>query len=559
MQKPVNIKLGQLLTVVGLAVVLVPGLDTQAQTRAGNDGHALDANQQVGSNGVNPADGRLDFSRQNDIVTGRVSGGRAFQGDIGYFGVGEFQGNLGSDALFNFQRDSISSSPSYLNATAVGGFRTQDNFRVFRSFTNRSAQPQSPGLVAPSGGTYEVGNYANFGTIYSGQVRTDAFRDSINRFAPGRAQQVFPTTGIRAAPDENDLTSDAVSEQLNSQAHEAGQSSMVNELSESLRVTGNTFDPFAAPADTNEQTMGLQAGQLPQGLLLGQQLQDMYDPQAKQADPYRGQAVLNTVFKRIEGKDADADDADVYDKLLSDIKKGEKGDSGSQGFSDALEAPTSQQLTEAERAYDQIMKELYGEDYQSRGSQSDEETDGEVKDVVEKLNYDLPRLETLASNKRTRVAELTREAEAALANGKYLTAETRYRQLMREAKGDPLPIAGLVHAQLGAGMFRSAGVNLRNLFAKHPELIATRYDAKLLPPKDRLQWIQQELQTVISQGEGGKDAPLLLAYLGYQADSRQVVRFGLALAQSKSPRDPLLLVVREIWLDESDTPSSDGD
>jgi len=174
------------------------------------------------------------------------------------------------------------------------------------------------------------------------------------------------------------------------------------------------------------------------------------------------------------------------------------------------------------------------------------------------LNYDLPRLQSLASNRQTRVAETMREAEAALAEGRYLTAEARYRQLLRELKDDPMPRVGLIHAQLGAGMFRSAGMNLRALFVQHPELIAARYDARLLPPEDRLQWIQTELQNVISQGEGGPDAPLLLAYLGYQADSRQLVRYGLALAQAQSPRDPLLAVIREIWLDESET-SSDGE
>ena len=64
-------------------------------------------------------------------------------------------------------------------------------------------------------------------------------------------------------------------------------------------------------------------------------------------------------------------------------------------------------------------------------------------------------------------------------------------------------------------------------------------------------------EVITSQGEGGKDAPLLMAYLGYQANSRLVVRHGLALAQSKSPKDPLLAVIREIWLDGEDA-SDDG-
>ena len=200
------------------------------------------------------------------------------------------------------------------------------------------------------------------------------------------------------------------------------------------------------------------------------------------------------------------------------------------------------------------MTEMYGEGYKARRERRREQAQSadqgaQAQDAVNQLNYDLPRLKSLASDKQDRIARMTKEAEAALANGKYLSAEGRYRQVLLDSENNPLARAGLVHAQLGAGMFRSAGLNLRSLFANHPELIAAKYDAALLPPKERLQWIQQELQSAISKGEGGKDAPILLAYLGYQASSNQVTRYGLALAQAQSPRDPLLEVLREIWLD----------
>lgn len=573
MQRPVTMTLGRILTAVGLAAALSGGGCVYAQTRAGSDGHAIDANQQVGSSGVNPADGRLDFSRQNDIVTGNVGDGRAFQGDIGYYGVGEFNGNLGSDSLFNFQRNSLSSSPTYLNAATVNGINQANNFRVFRGFTNRAAQPLSPGLTAPGGGAYEVNNNANYGSIYTSEVHRQSFRENYQRFGQGRAGEAFPrarlnSTGIPETSETqpgsgsaDDVTSDAVSRQLD-QAARIDTSRMVDDLNATLRLSGNTFDPFdTGKQETDDANATLLAGQLPPSVLLGQQLQTLIDPQSgRPADPGRSQAVIDSMFKRLDKKDAQSDDAGVYDKLLSDIRSGDKnGDDSSQALPDTLETPTSQQLTEAERAYAQIMTELYGDDYQSRQQNAGEaETKQQVKGVVDQLNYDLPRIQTLASDKHTRIADLTREAEAAMVDGKYLTAEKRYEQLTREVKDDPLLRAGLVNAQLGAGMFRSAGANLRALFAQHPELIAARYDAKLLPPKDRLQWVQQELQNIIKQGEGGKDAPLLMAYLGYQADSQQVVRYGLALAQKDAPRDPLLVVVREIWLDGSDTSASDG-
>ena len=68
---------------------------------------------------------------------------------------------------------------------------------------------------------------------------------------------------------------------------------------------------------------------------------------------------------------------------------------------DALEAPTPQQITEAERAYQDIMTELYGEDYATR---DEAEAEGEVKDAVDQLNYDLPRITSLAGDRQTRVS-----------------------------------------------------------------------------------------------------------------------------------------------------------
>lgn len=552
-----------LATVIGLGALLASGSWAIAQQRAGSDGRALDANQQVGSAGVNPADGRLDFSRQNDIITGNVGGGRGFQDDVGYGAVGEFQDSLGSDSLFDFRAQSLSSSPSYLNAASVGGVSPQSNISVYRSFTNRAAQPrQSVGLVAPDGGTFQLvptaSLYSTPGGRYSSLFRTP----SPSSQSPGLALQSFssaPTLGLRGqlAPTQ------ALNRRLYEQAHEANALEPPPSMIVTPSYNTRLFDPLGSKDSQQVDLENLQVGQIPPSLLLGKQLQDQLDPlgaRQDDGDP-RNQQLLDSVFRPLKRDQDTAEQADPYLRLLRAIRDTDGRSDGADvaGWDNPLDEPTTGQVTEAERAYAKIMEELYGEDYAQRMASrahpdEDDQADQDesAADVVARLNYDLPRLETLASNKKTRIARLTREAEAALANGKYLSAEARYRQIILDTKDDPLPRMGLVHAQLGAGMFRSAGMNLRALFSQHPELIAARYDAKLLPPQSRLQWVQQELQTAISQGEGGKDAPVLLAYLGYQASSRQVIRYGLALAQAQSPRDPLLALLREIWLDQAD-------
>jgi hypothetical protein len=544
---------------VGLIACVLAVPTASAQNRVGNDGRALDANQQVGSGGYNPADGRLDYSRRNDIITGNVGGGRGFQDTIGYGAVGEFQDNLGSDNLFNYRAGSLSSSTSYLNATGIGGVGSQGNPSVYRSFTNRVALTQPPGLIAPSGGGFQLVPNGSLSTLRGGQV--SAYR--VGNLTPGLALQSFsssPVLGLRGNP----ITSEAISRKLQEATDEYNDLDMPKNMIHTNIYGTDLFDPYGKPKQDKDEQLKLQVGQIPPTLIIGQQLQTLFDPSADPLEAYkntRNAQVLDTVFNRLKNTDPKADEGSTYLKLLRAIHDDKGESSGDDAWDGTLDTPTSQQLTEAELAYDQIMKDMYGEDYGSRRNASSstqdpdaqgDEAEGDVQDVVSQLNYNLPRIETLASNKQNRIARLTRDAEAALANGKYLTAESRYRQILLDVRDDPFPQVGLVHAQLGAGMFRSAGMNLRSVFVQHPELIAARYDAKLLPPEARLQWVQQELQSAISQGEGGKDAPLLLAYMGYQANSRQVIRYGLALAQAKSPRDPLLSVLREIWLDESD-------
>ncbi|MFW6336313.1 MAG: hypothetical protein ACOC3G_04215, partial [Phycisphaeraceae bacterium] len=123
----------------------------------------------------------------------------------------------------------------------------------------------------------------------------------------------------------------------------------------------------------------------------------------------------------------------------------------------------------------------------------------------------------------------------------------------------PLAQVGLVHAQLAAGMIRSAGLNVRRLFEQHPELIGVRYEANLLPPADRIEKIQQELQRSINADGADADPGLLLAYLGFQAGSDRVVRYGLSVAEAQTPRDPLIPVLRGVWLQRLNAGENAGD
>lgn len=100
-----------LLAAVAAALpVFTFSLPASAQTRVNQDGHALDANTRVGSDGSNTSRNGQDRRGQtytgNQVVTGNVSGARAFRGPVGYRDANEFSGPVAGLQTDRFIRDS---------------------------------------------------------------------------------------------------------------------------------------------------------------------------------------------------------------------------------------------------------------------------------------------------------------------------------------------------------------------------------------------------------------------------------------------------------------------
>ena len=241
----------------------------------------------------------------------------------------------------------------------------------------------------------------------------------------------------------------------------------------------------------------------------------------------------------------------------------------------AMDEPDEETVRRAEESLDETLARIRREilaDRDRREAEAAAEAAGTTPDqeaarqeanesfdqLMDDLSYNV-RLETMVAQRENRRDQLFAEAEQQMAAGKFLNAERTYRQLRFEAPDNPLGQAGLIHAQLGAGMIRSAAFNLRALFEEHPELIATRYGPDLLPPADRLEWLQNELQRMIDSEASSLEPGLMLAYLGYQVESRQLVRYGLAIAEEAAVQDRLTPILRRIWLEGgSNEPAADN-
>ncbi len=92
----------------------------QAQQRVGSDGHALDANNRIGSNGLNTSVG-TGYNPQitpNQVIYGNVTGGRAFQGSLQSTDPRAFRGPTAGVGVDNFVRDSSGAPADYTRNTS---------------------------------------------------------------------------------------------------------------------------------------------------------------------------------------------------------------------------------------------------------------------------------------------------------------------------------------------------------------------------------------------------------------------------------------------------------
>jgi len=571
--------LPSVLVALGLAA---PAL---AQQAAGGDGRALDANPQVGSGGYNANAPQIDYQLRNDLVTGNVTGGQGFRGNVGYTAPGEFRGGVGSDTVFDFNARSLPPAPRGYNYYGGGAGAS-----VYREYAVPSAQAPliSAGGGAPAyygGGTFLVAPRpgATYGERFTplptegtpvnslgtparvpGFDAAGGYTESpifgVRQF--GRAldadqpalTQPRPTDADRPASTD---TAPVIGEEDATAQPDPALNRPVRTETPQPRLPATGFEPLTPTtpdeATTPDGTVPDDAAFQSPTLGLGRRLEP--NRAGSPRDAQYARQLHDSIFV---GNTGVAAGQSIYGSLLKDVNDGKGAQSPVDAWSAKfdLPEPSDDEIRAAEEQALEAVRKAYGiqDDEPTPDEQTGEdaqqlqvERDPELQKLVEKLSYNLPAITSMAGQDASRSNEMIRQAEAAMGVGDYFKAESLYKQALVYTPDDPMARVGMSHAQLGAGLFRSASLTMRRLFEQHPELIAAKYDARLLPGEERLRWVQTELSKLADRPES--DPGFVMAYLGYQINSRQLVRYGLALAQSHNPRDPLLPVVRQIWLD----------
>ncbi|MCC7387723.1 MAG: hypothetical protein IT431_03045 [Phycisphaerales bacterium] len=166
---------------------------------------------------------------------------------------------------------------------------------------------------------------------------------------------------------------------------------------------------------------------------------------------------------------------------------------------------------------------------------------------------DLPQIDRYAAYMQT--------GQELLASERYFDSEEYFISAMSSRPGDVNALVGRAHSQLGAGLFLSAGLNVRQLLIRHPEVAGMRYAAALLPGPARMDQLAKTFRDTLESPASGADSGLLLAYLGFQREREADIREGLAAVEKwgDSADQRLAELLRVVWLAEGadDSPPAD--
>ncbi|MCC5827937.1 MAG: hypothetical protein JJU36_00690 [Phycisphaeraceae bacterium] len=536
--------------------------------------HALDANLQVGSGGINQPRDYPDFAARNQIIYGNVSGLGYFRDTIGSGAPGDFRDQLGSDDLFRFRASTQSPMVGGVGTGRLPGLTPQPVQRGFSApishgpGAHRYDQIGSGwrGTNGLSGQTFDprraVGEQHSslIGVNTIGQVQT-----TDGQFSPVTAQ---PMIGIGIRNWQTPRTQEEVEE-------------IEPEIAAQPSPMLPGMMPGAIDATRRDVSMRL-------GAQLGGAHHRDWRIQARTGETIDEQVErIRASVLAIQGSREARPGDDVYMDMLVALRQREEVLSGrtadrripqdslvrveqpedearaqpDTATRPALREPTDEELSRAEQARIEATRRALGlatprTDEAERVDEAEEDaTERRLPEAMARLlatlDHDLAPLGTLAGRRDDPTTRLMRQAESLLAEGRYFDAERAFGGILAVQEDRPLARVGLVHSQIGAGLLQTAGLNLRRLIADHPELIATRYELRLLPTEARLDWAERRLRDM-AEREHGEHTGLVLAYIGFQTRSERLVRLGMDVFETASPTDPLIPLLRRVWLADRD-------
>lgn len=561
-----------ILTLIGAVGLGTPA--AMAQNALG-DGRALDANTGSG--------GRVNYERpsfaqelqfRNAVVTGNAPGGLSFRGDLGYRAAGEFTGELGSDGLFAFRRDSLYSG------LAGMGIRGTDALQYQFSLTTGARPTQNL-----------IGNlsYSREPTAANAPIARDPNAVDVrglNLYQPSNQESDLVDALSGSMRSSSTYTANTTLSPVILSTFERGIERTPYGLTASS-LTGITAIPLSSPADiaANRTTGGMPRDPLGERTATAYDqvltmIRERAEARATQTNnPAGGEASavmgeINTVRNALMG--------------IPSPQSGTTDPNATTNPADPNAAPAAvpgtvttpgvQKPGTAPADPDATPDRTSGADPTNAYDPDRFRMDPGTLELIRASERPVEALIDPNASSRDIFSEHMRAGERLISSERYFEAEERFARALAVRPSDQTAQLGRVHAQLGAGLLLSGAVNLRTLFTLHPEMIGARYAGRLLPAPDRIDTLiitlRERAGLLPVEGRPLEDvsirraAALMLAYLGFQNQNAGVIKEGLDALRDFGAVDDRVLadVLRQIWLPETPpastptkTPPAEGD
>lgn len=525
---------------------------------AGQDGHANDANNRVGSNGYNANTGQHVTVTGNQIVTGNVTGGRAFRGPVPYTDPSGFMGPTG-DALsdsfirnssgvpsrFGAPTDLTTPHPFYGDARAVpppmgsvpegfnGGY-------VGTSLTSPSSL-SSVLSSAPLDYSLQARAMPQFSPTQDVLANPYSYQNSLpppgeTSLLMGSSLIASPLFGVRA---QNGSLQPGAQLQPGENSIEAMQREMIQATgprqsqpnpnagpgNNQPGKTGSLAQPLDHPLDVPEEnslsneatSSSLQNGPLNSTITTGQGLrQQLLVPPSRQSTQY------GEMYKRWQ------------------------------------QFNTSHPLTD-EEANAQFQHDLANRQRQAnstiKGGTSSEPLGKNRNANAEPANTPAPLdIDSLATGISAKgLHDLMANAEVMLREDRFTSAIEQYDRAARVAPNNPLTAMGRAIAELGAGLYGQSERDLRQVFRTAPATMMAKVNLDHLLTPQRLEYLSKDLASLAQQNSRDERPWFLLAFIHYNTSHGEQASQDLKNASERAGKlDSTIRMLQSHWNISSD-------
>jgi hypothetical protein len=590
-----TIKRNLIVTAAVGAISLCVHSTASAQYRI-DTGRSNDANNRIGGSGLNGGDdsrvGRGNFAglTGNDIVTGNVTGGKAFRGSVPYGDPTAFRDNLTAHPSDALVRDSAGTP--YAGASA-------NNASVVQPFYGDARQaPPPPGYVRTGIGTpgyvpsnmpdYRIGSDLRLGdigqqpaainqlgmTVLPGPVDTSTNDNTLltmsalygvrqwnagnyndqqflqqyaNPFNQQNLNNQAPLSdlAVNAMRREVQQAAGNQSLQVNPSDVLSGQNNQLNQQAQpngaAPAPNGNLAQPLAPMMEApNNQALpnaplqgNLQSGPISGSLDTGEGLQ------ARMMVPAAQQTTANAQLQ------ARLDEINGTKKPQNDVE-------ASQEFNKQLAAAKAAQEKQGTQP---------GQNQQTNTTNQPTDQNAAPTQTGANKNTPPPQIHSFAEGVKAKgLGDILKKGEDLMKQGKWFSAIEQYDQAEQVVPNNMLVAIGRANAELGGSYYGRAEADIRRAFTQDPATLEGQYDLRTMIGDDRLQFLVGDLKDIANKNPTQPRAPFLLAYIAYNTGNDRMAAGYLDLAEKRAGAgDTFYTLVRKHWTlpDKGDTQAPD--